>query len=63
MGDSVVPGVTGLLRDMCASRGIDYELVVELLKIERSHQFQERRHGINDELSQCIQGAASKAEG
>ncbi len=54
MTDKFVIGDTDLLRQLCAEYDLPYQLLVDLLKIQQEHQFQERRHGINDQLRDCI---------
>ncbi len=57
MPSSKTTGDTELLEQLCRQHGISPELVRQLLRIEREHQFQERRHGINEELRQCIEAS------
>ena len=54
VSDRPVPGDTDLLRRLCAEHGLSHQLLVDLLKIQREHQFQQRRHGINEQLREAI---------
>lgn len=57
MTNRPVSGDTDLLREMCAEHDLPHQLLVELLKIEREHQFQARRHGIMEELGDSIKSS------
>lgn len=51
-----------LLDSLCEKHGIRADLILELIDIEKEHQFQQRRHGIYLELKECLQNSLSPEE-
>ena len=52
-----------LLRRLCEKHGVPTSMVQDMIEIERRHQFQERRHGIYDELAGVIRNAIDDGRG
>jgi len=46
-----------LLRRLCEKHGVPSGMVEDMIEVEKRHQFQERRHGIYDELAGVIKNA------
>jgi len=49
-----------LLEALCREHGLPLALVRELLRIEKDHQARERRHGIYDQLRDCIRATVTR---
>jgi len=49
-----------LLRKLCDEHGVSLAMVLELMAVEKQHQFQDRRHGIYSELTSVIRAHSSE---
>ena len=49
-----------LLRKLCDEHGVSPAMVQELMAIEKRHQFQDKRHGIYNELTSVIRAHSSE---
>jgi len=49
-----------LLRKLCDEHGVSSAMVQELMAIEKRHQFQDKRHGIYNELASVIRAHSSE---
>ena len=49
-----------LLEALCRQHGLPLGLVQELRRIEKEQQARERRHGINDQLRECIRASITR---
>lgn len=49
-----------LLEALCRQHGVHLGVVRELRRIEKEHQARERRHGIYDQLRECIRASVTR---